>query len=303
MKQRYFLLAIFFIGITSAHAQFLAKDGISAATATVTAVASDAVLIEIASFEPVTDLAFLNGSDGLSNGWTYEFYSVSNNLVYNVECLCGLPGCMPVPFLSTTYIPNFPKNPGTLLTTRSWINSDAALKIADGAGGSVFFLTNGLNTSITMNILDDIGDTTYDGTTLETVDSLGWTILYSTSDASLIICVNAESGVVVCKTPSNGSGVVEESADVQLDLDQLNQNFPNPFDASTAISFSLPRSQNVTLRVYNSLGSEVADLADGEISEGAHTFNFDAANLPAGIYYYRLMANGVAQTKPMMVVK
>ncbi len=83
----------------------------------------------------------------------------------------------------------------------------------------------------------------------------------------------------------------------------LSQNYPNPFNAATAISFSLPHTENVLLQVYNELGSKVEDVAFGIMDAGDHTFNFDGTNLTEGLYYYRLIADGIAQTKQMTVVK
>ncbi len=90
----------------------------------------------------------------------------------------------------------------------------------------------------------------------------------------------------------------------------LNQNFPNPFGAkigngssSTRISFSLYRSSQIILKVYNALGKEISTLTNQFYEAGEHTVTFDAANLPAGNYFYRLFANGKVLTKQMTVVK
>ncbi len=68
----------------------------------------------------------------------------------------------------------------------------------------------------------------------------------------------------------------------------LSQNFPNPFNPSTTISYQLPEDDFVSLKVYNSLGQEVAELVNGVISAGTHSVDFDAASLSSGIYYYTL---------------
>jgi len=83
----------------------------------------------------------------------------------------------------------------------------------------------------------------------------------------------------------------------------LNQNYPNPFNPETAISFILPNSGKVNLKVFNMMGQEVATLVDGNMNSGAHLVNFDAANLSSGVYYYTLKAGDFKETKQMVLVK
>jgi len=72
----------------------------------------------------------------------------------------------------------------------------------------------------------------------------------------------------------------------------LHQNFPNPFNPSTTISFDLPVNSNVILTILNSIGEQTTKLADGEYTAGAHQINFNASNLSSGLYIYRIQAVG-----------
>lgn len=83
----------------------------------------------------------------------------------------------------------------------------------------------------------------------------------------------------------------------------LEQNFPNPFNPSTSIKYTLQRPGYVHLAVYNLLGQEVALLVDGVQPAGAHEAELANADLPSGIYFYRLQAPGVFETKKMVVTR
>jgi hypothetical protein len=83
----------------------------------------------------------------------------------------------------------------------------------------------------------------------------------------------------------------------------LYQNYPNPFNPSTTISFSLPKSSFVTLKVYNTLGQEVASLVNGKIAAGRHEVRWDAGNMPGGVYFYQLRARGFQQMQKMILMK
>ena len=83
----------------------------------------------------------------------------------------------------------------------------------------------------------------------------------------------------------------------------LEQNRPNPFSGSTNIRFELDRAAQVSLRVYDTMGREVATLSDGAFAAGPHAVSFDAGSLAAGVYVYTLNVEGNVQTRRMMVVR
>ena len=83
----------------------------------------------------------------------------------------------------------------------------------------------------------------------------------------------------------------------------LNQNYPNPFNPSTVLSYNLKTDAEVKLTVFNLVGQSVQVLVDGFQSTGYYEVNFDATNLPAGIYLYKLQVGEYSSVKRMTLVK
>ncbi len=83
----------------------------------------------------------------------------------------------------------------------------------------------------------------------------------------------------------------------------LRQNYPNPFNPATVIVFDLPKASVVSLRVYNTIGQEVATLVEGETPGGTYRVNFDGSGLASGVYLFRLQAGDFVATRKMMLVK
>jgi hypothetical protein len=84
---------------------------------------------------------------------------------------------------------------------------------------------------------------------------------------------------------------------------ELVQNFPNPFNPTTKIKFSLPTNEMTHLVVFNMLGQEVVTLVNDQLSSGAHEIEFNASELPSGIYFYTLQAGNLNITKKMVFLK
>jgi hypothetical protein len=86
----------------------------------------------------------------------------------------------------------------------------------------------------------------------------------------------------------------------------LKQNYPNPFNPQTTVRYDLPEDATVTLTVYNTLGQEVARLADEVQTAGYKSTVFDASSLPSGLYFYRMNATGIqtgsAYTRVMKMI-
>jgi len=84
---------------------------------------------------------------------------------------------------------------------------------------------------------------------------------------------------------------------------QLHQNYPNPFNPSTTIEFNIPKTGEVTLKVFNILGEEVATLISDRLSAGSYSYEWDASSLVSGVYLYRLQAGDYIETRKMILMK
>ena len=107
------------------------------------------------------------------------------------------------------------------------------------------------------------------------------------------------SGVFKTSRPT---GVAQNEHTIPIGM-ALAQNYPNPFNPTTVISYQLPMVSQVSLKVYDLLGKEVATLVNEYKPAGSYEVLFDAAHLATGIYYYRLNAGDFTETKKMILLK
>jgi hypothetical protein len=151
----------------------------------------------------------------------------------------------------------------------NWINDGWELFVSDLYGGSIFSEVN-ISTLERSFTPSDLNNILADGITL-------------------ILKYNP-------KTSTN----IENPLHIQT---ALSQNFPNPFNPSTTISFRLAQSSLVRLQIFNLQGTLITTLIDEIRSEGSHRVNFNAMNLPTGAYIYRLETNHQNLYKTMMLIK
>ncbi len=101
----------------------------------------------------------------------------------------------------------------------------------------------------------------------------------------------------------NESNIVNVEINSQPNEYKLLQNYPNPFNPSTTIQYSIPKNENVTLKIYNALGEEVRTLVNEHQTAGNYKVNFNAENLSSGIYYYRIVSKNYNAVKKMILLK
>lgn len=119
------------------------------------------------------------------------------------------------------------------------------------------------------------------------------------------ICVIIFSLFFVFGTLKVSADNKEQLVDLKGNPDkfELNQNYPNPFNPTTQLSYNLKTDGNVKLTVFNLVGQSVAVLVDGYQTAGYYEVSFDANELPAGIYLYKLQVGEYSSVKRMTLVK
>jgi len=139
------------------------------------------------------------------------------------------------------------------------------------------------------------------------VDSLTWNTVWWETDWDFgdLITVIYEGPVTSADrftftTPDSVVSVEDESVPTTY---QVFQNYPNPFNPNTTIKFSLPFASNATLKIYSALGEEVAVLLDKKLTRGTYEVEWNATDMPSGVYFYQLKTEGYIETKKMLLMK
>ncbi|GAB5520007.1 MAG: hypothetical protein RhofKO_22580 [Rhodothermales bacterium] len=117
-----------------------------------------------------------------------------------------------------------------------------------------------------------------------------------------LLLASQDAGIVSSEDTSTRVSVDEPDAELPTEI-ALEQNYPNPFNPVTTIGYSLPQSSAVRIVVYDALGRVVQTLVDGTQPAGTHTVTFDAANLPSGVYLYRLETPAQNITRQLTLMK
>lgn len=112
--------------------------------------------------------------------------------------------------------------------------------------------------------------------------------------------------IVLKQIDYNGSFEYSDAIEVDvrsLDSYSLEQNYPNPFNPTTKIGYVLSARTSVKVVVMNAIGEQIAVLVNQTQEQGYHQVEFNAANLPSGIYFYSLQTENYSETKKMLLMK
>ena len=109
----------------------------------------------------------------------------------------------------------------------------------------------------------------------------------------------------IYETGFNISGLVSTGNNGLLIPDEfsISQNYPNPFNPSTTINYQLPIAGNVKISIYDALGKNVATLVDKSQNAGSYNIQWNASNLPSGVYIYKIETGSFTSSKKMMLIK
>ena len=159
----------------------------------------------------------------------------------------------------------------------------------NGVSGSITNsnIINPLNTNVTTLLTPVAGVRLVNSDSCYTV----WSELGPQSVWASLGC----TGAVIQGISNQNSGIPQ--------IYSLSQNYPNPFNPVTNIKFSIPKSGNVRLVVYDAAGKQVAELVNEQLSAGTYKADFNAANLSSGVYFYKLVTNEFTEVKKMALVK
>jgi aryl-phospho-beta-D-glucosidase BglC (GH1 family) len=134
---------------------------------------------------------------------------------------------------------------------------------------------------------------------IDTTTSAGTAYYYRLS-VNVKDSIIAQSYPIMMTAKLTATSVAAENAPLRY---QLSDNYPNPFNPSTTISFQIPQRLHVTLKVYDVIGREVAVIFSGELEAGSYTRQWNAAAFSSGVYFYRLQAGTFSQTKRLVLLK
>ena len=223
----------------------------------------------------------------------------------------------------------FDSQTGYALSSNGGVNNSKILKTTDS--GNSWTITNAGTTSDLYSIsfpTQQVGYITADGMygnnpsrLLKTTDGgSNWNIInvpYGYSLTSVCFPNGVDTGYVVGNLSGailktfNGGGTITSIfvSPVEQTVSDftLSQNYPNPFNPSTVISYKLPASSGLTLKIYDILGNEIATLVDEYKPAGSYEVEFNTSTInhqpSSGIYFYQLKTGDFIQTKKMMFLK
>lgn len=168
---------------------------------------------------------------------------------------------------------------------------DLALKITQSSNSNPSFFT--------MPIQIKVNSST--GDTIITVFNNAQVQNFNLTVANEPISITVDPNNWILKTIN--SVVVGIEDEMQPQTFSLEQNYPNPFNPVTKIKFTLASNEYTTLKVYDIIGKEISTLVNNQMEKGHYEINFDASNLPSGVYLYTLNAGGYKETRKMILMR
>ncbi|MGB5287460.1 MAG: DUF1028 domain-containing protein [Ignavibacteriaceae bacterium] len=218
----------------------------------------------------------INVLQGMFDAWKESLFTIVDPFLSEIAIV---PDTLPANGISEAVITISPKN-----------NSDTLL-----ASGLQVILSN--TGAGSLSPVTDLGDGTYEATITAPVavgtDTISAIVISGTDTVSIFW-----KAMVTYVNPT----LINENQNSPESF-YLYQNSPNPFNPTTSIQYAISSRQFVQLKVYDVLGNEIATLVNGDKRPGTYEVEFNATDLPSGIYFYKLKAGSFVETKKMILMK
>lgn len=213
-------------------------------------------------------------------------------VIYDTTGIGGIPGTTPVFIL-----PNQVARPIAGLPEFNWFSFD--ISTSPQLNNGSYYIGIKYNASQASQeakyILFDCD------TTFSLWPGYGWSSLIGQWTVAQIIWPGYKCfGIRTMGSAPSGTTNINTSLPVNYNL---KQNYPNPFNPVTKISFDIPKSGLVTLKVYNILGTEIATLVNEVKNPGSYLVDFNASALSSGVYFYKIETGGFTAVKSMILIK
>jgi Secretion system C-terminal sorting domain len=221
--------------------------------------------------------------------WPYSVYKIYDGATHNLKRTITIPGDSTQILFGwndTYQIPADVNNDGIyeIFSMKSGQYVPSTLKVLDGANGNVLFTYTSVGGGSSIS-LPNFGD----------IDGDGY--------LELLFVVDDSQNSHLLKVYSTMASVSINNNSIQVPNYELKQNYPNPFNPSTTIEYSINKTADVQIKIYDISGREIQSLAKGVQGIGTYKVNLTSENLSSGTYFYQIIVNGISEAKKMVVIK
>jgi len=199
----------------------------------------------------------------------------------------------------TVQVRNFSITPIPTIVTVKFYVGDPDL------GGTPIIGVNGTNTTSTVESIPDLGRSNVEFKWVIPEGLPSFPRIYAVLDQENLISEIHENNNKGFNVLGKSSVPTDLFAEIDIIPDEfvLYQSYPNPFNPSSNIRYSIPQSEVVRIKVYDMLGREVAILTNEYKTAGTYEINFDGSRFASGVYFYSIQAGSFIETKKMMLMK
>ncbi|OVE80262.1 hypothetical protein BVY01_00590 [bacterium I07] len=254
-----------------------ARDALPTVTNAALYWANDAALVYLTTFFSMMD------ENGKTESWMYQFYSPAKDSTFLMWVFNGV----------VTDFQQYPGGDLSIAVPDDWINSDQAITSADSNGGDSFRAAHdSVMVVASLTVLQ----------VSEGEMRAVWLIQYATDTELLEIRVDALTGALITGVQDLKPGLLAPESCA------LEQNFPNPFNPQTTISYKMQYNEHVLIRIIDLMGREIITLVDEKKAPGNYKIIWDARDdagrsVSGGVYFYEMKAGSFQAIHRMILAK